>query len=67
MAKKRPTKPVKLPLPKTLNIVGDPLPWTEDDFERLSQITEEDKAAAKAFWRRQAPRPLKRIVDARKK
>jgi hypothetical protein len=67
MAKKKPAKLTSPPLPKALNIVGDPLPWTEADFDRLSEITEEDKAAAKAFWRRQAPRKLKRIIDASKK
>lgn len=54
------------PSPKPVIPVGDPIPWTEADIERLSNVTEEDKAAGKAFWRRQAPRKLKGIVDAKK-
>lgn len=54
------------PTPKKVIPVGEAIPWTEADLDRLSEVTEEDKASAKAFWRRTAPRKLKRIVDAKK-
>jgi hypothetical protein len=54
------------PIPNKVKPVGQPIDWTEADLDRLSQVTEEDKASAKAFWRRTAPRKLKRIVDAKK-
>ena len=51
---------------KKVKPVGEPISWTEADLERLSDVTEEDKAAAKAFWRRQAKGRAKRIVDAKR-
>lgn len=54
------------PTPPKVKPVGQPIEWSEADIERLANVTEEDKAAAKAFWRRTAPRKLKRIVDAKK-
>ena len=59
MAQKPNRKPVKP--------VGPPLNWSAADMERNATITEEDKAAARAYWRRLAPRGLKRLLDAKGK
>ncbi len=58
---------VAKPKRKPVRPVGKSLGWTEYDIERLAQITEEDKAAEKAFWRLQAPRPLRKLLDAKPK
>jgi hypothetical protein len=50
---------------KKITPVGEPLNWTEADIDRLSQVTEEDKAAANAFWRRQSPRKMKTLLNAK--
>lgn len=55
------------PSRKPVTPAGRSLRWTEADTDRLSQITEEDKAAGKAFFRRTAPRKLKKLLDARPK
>jgi hypothetical protein len=61
MAKARDPNPKVVP-------IGEPLNWTPEELDRLSQVTEEDKAAARAFWRRQAPAgPMKKLLDAKKK
>jgi len=57
-------KPAKKPAPK-VKPVGTHLNWTEADLDRLSDVTPEDQAAAKAFWRRQAPKPLRKLLDAK--
>jgi hypothetical protein len=49
---------------KPITPVGPAIEWTDADLDRMSQVTEEDKAAAVASWRRRAPRPMKRLLDA---
>lgn len=51
--------------PKKSKVVGQHVPWTEAELDALSIVTDEDKAAARAMWRRQAPRSAKRLLDAK--
>lgn len=43
---------------------GRPLPATDKALDEAAQITPEDVEAAKAFWRRNAPRGLRDLLDA---
>jgi hypothetical protein len=61
-----PPRKTAKPKGKKFTPVGEPLNWTDADLDRLSDVTEEDKAAAKADWRRKAPRKLKRLPDTKK-
>lgn len=46
------------------NIVGEPVDWTDDEIDALAEISEEDITSAKATYRRLAPKPAKRLLDA---
>jgi hypothetical protein len=54
------------PPAKASKIVGKPLDWSDAEIDRLAEITHEDVAAAKATYRRLAPKKAKRLLDARK-
>lgn len=43
--------------------LGKLKPWTDEELERLSTITEQDKEAAAAHWHKNAGR-LARLLDA---
>lgn len=45
-------------------IVGHAVEWSTADIERISSITPEDIAVAKAIYRRLAPKRIKRLPDA---
>lgn len=55
----RPAKPKAKPQGKAVD-------WTDAEIERLAEVTPEDVAAAKAHWKRLAPKRAKRLLDARK-
>jgi hypothetical protein len=58
MAKaKKPAKPSK--------VVGEAIDWSDADIDKLSEITPEDIASAKATYRRLAPKKAKRLLDAK--
>lgn len=47
-------------------VQGEAIDWSDDDIDRLSEITPEDIASAKAHWNRVAPKKLKKVLDAKK-
>jgi hypothetical protein len=44
--------------------LGPPLDWTDADLDDLAEIRPADIAAAEAAWRRDAPTPLRDLLDA---
>lgn len=48
-------------------IKGEHVPWTQAEIDRMAEVTEEDKVSALAFWQANAPRPMKDLVQARKR
>jgi len=38
--------------------------WSEEDIERMSEITDEDIQSAAVMWRTNAPEEAKDILDA---
>lgn len=48
-------------------IRGELTPWTDDEINRMAEVTEEDKVSAIAFWQANAPKPMKDLVQARKR
>lgn len=55
----------KTPVAKRAKAVGKPLDWPDGEIDRLADVTPEDVAAAKAVYRRLAPKRAKRLLDAR--
>ena len=43
--------------------LGKPLELSDDDLERLSQVTPADIEAAKQFWRKYAPEEFINLLD----
>lgn len=39
-------------------------PWSDEDLDALSQVTPERQQEAAAWWRKNAPRRFKRLLDA---
>jgi hypothetical protein len=61
MAKKR-----SKPEPKFIPADGArSLEWSDADIDRLADVTPEDVASGKAFWRAKAGGPMKRLLDAK--
>lgn len=50
--------------PKRKVDLGPAIPWSDDDLDRLSQISPEDLEAGKALWRETAPPKLATLLDA---
>lgn len=50
--------------PKRRVPLGQPLDWTEQALDRLSQISPENTQQAEAFWRQTASKPLRDLLDA---
>lgn len=46
-------------------IVGEAIDWTDEEIDRMAEITPEDVASAKATYRRLAPKRAKRLLDAK--
>lgn len=44
---------------------GKALPRSDEDLDRLSRIDEPVIAAAQVWWVKAAPRPYRRLLDAR--
>lgn len=44
--------------------IGLPLPWTDADLERLSEVTPEDITRAQALWRSAASPQYRDLLDA---
>lgn len=44
--------------------LGKGLGWTEEDIDRLAEITPQDIEEAKAAWRRDAPPWARELLDA---
>ncbi len=40
------------------------MPWSDQDLDNLSQITEDDIDRAEAYWRRRLPQRLRDILSA---
>lgn len=58
------TKPDDKPKPKVP--LGKPLPLTDEDLDRLSQVTPEDIEKAKSFWNEAASPKYKELLNAKK-
>jgi hypothetical protein len=43
---------------------GSALPWSDSDIDRLAAVTPADVEAGTALWRREAPRPLRNLIEA---
>jgi hypothetical protein len=52
---------------KAPKITGKALDWSDAEIDRLTEITPEDVASAKAVYRRLAPKKAKRLLDAKTK
>lgn len=45
--------------------LGKAIKWTDDDLDRLAEITPADIEAAKAWWAAYAPRRFKKLLEAK--
>lgn len=63
---KQPKKAKQLKNPKEpkKKSLGDPIVWTENDLDALSEITKADLKAADALWKNSAPPKLKNLLQA---
>lgn len=57
------TRPIHFQTPGERSV--ELLPWSDQDLEQMSQITEEDRRRADAYWRRLLPRKLRDLLSAR--
>ena len=48
-------------------IKGEYVPWSNEEIDRMANVTEEDKVSALAFWQANAPRSIKTLLQARKR
>jgi hypothetical protein len=46
--------------------VGEALDWSEEEIDRLAEITPEDVTSAKALSRRLMPKKVQPVLDAKK-
>jgi hypothetical protein len=44
--------------------LGSAIDWSEDDLDRLSEISQSDIESAQAWWRQHAPARYRRLLDA---
>lgn len=44
--------------------LGQPIQWTDEDLDALSDISPADLKAAEALWQREAPKSLKPLLQA---
>lgn len=44
--------------------LGQPINWTEEDLGALADISPADLKAAEALWQREAPGPVKELLQA---
>lgn len=44
--------------------LGEPIHWTDEELDAMSEVTLEDIEAAKALWRAGAPKRFKKLLDA---
>jgi hypothetical protein len=58
------TEPDDKPKPKVP--LGKPLPLTDEDLDKLSQVTPEDIEKAKSFWQENASAKYKDLLNAKK-
>lgn len=47
--------------------LGDPIQWTDEDLDNMSEIAQQDIDAAAALWRAGAPAATKKLLDAETK
>ncbi len=62
-----PSTPRKSKTPRKPTINGELTPWTPEEIDRMAQVTEEDKVSALAFWQANASRPMKTLLQAKRK
>lgn len=61
----RKLSPLALPqTKKKRKPLGQPIQWTDEDLDALSDISPADLKAAEALWQREAPKPLKPLLQA---
>jgi hypothetical protein len=53
----QPPKKKRVPL-------GNPVRWNDKDLDHLSAISPADLKASEALWERNAPKPLKSLLQA---
>jgi hypothetical protein len=59
--------PKQRPKREKVKPVGSSLRWSKEAIARLSLVDEEDVSAARAHWRRLAPRRFKNLLEAKKR
>lgn len=47
--------------------LGEPLAWDVLEIEQRAQVSESDKLAAMAFWRRHSLRPFRDLLEAKER
>ena len=53
-----------MPLPERKKPRGKPLVWSDADLDRLAQVSEADVEAARVFWRANAPKRYRELLEA---